>query len=126
VKTRFLCLVALPLAGMVAVSCHVKREGNPTGSGTEISQVIKFENITVSIPVLIRIPDATQEFELGVGETRTVQAHSAEGSTLFYVEIFEYRPGQDLNTARRWTGYVTVGKVVTIRQRISIQIEIHD
>ena len=114
------------MAVMVSTGCHVKRERSPTGPESETSQAIKFENITTNIPVLIRIPDANQEFELGVGETRTVEVYSAEASTIFYVEIFQNRPGTDLSTAARWTGYVAVGKVVTIRQRITIQPEIHD
>ena len=123
-KTRV--LIALMAVALTSVQCHVERQKNPAGSGSETSQVIKFENITTNIPVLIRIPDANQEFELGVGETRTVEVYSTEGSTIFYVEIFQNRPGTDLSTAARWTGYVAVGKVVTIRQRITIQPEVHD
>ena len=74
----------------------------------------------------VRIPDANQEFELAVGETKTVEVHSEEGATIFFVEIFQNRAGQDISVAPRWTGFVEVGKVVTIRQRITIQPEIHD
>ncbi|MFH1567878.1 MAG: hypothetical protein ABIL09_07735, partial [Gemmatimonadota bacterium] len=119
-------LLALALVGMGLLGCHVKRERSPTGPGSDTSQVIKFENVTDSIPVVVRIPDANQEFELGVGETRTVAVYSDEGSTIFFVQIIQNRPEQDLSVAPRWTGFVEVGKVVTIRQRITIQPEVHD
>lgn len=125
-KILFLLLVILAWMGLGGLGCHVEQEKNPTGQGSETSQVIKFENITQNIPVLIRIPDASQEFELAVGETKTVEVHSEEGFTIFFVEIFQNRPGQDISVAPRWTGFVEVGKVVTIRQRITIQPEIHD
>ncbi|MFA6110779.1 MAG: hypothetical protein WDA75_18625 [Candidatus Latescibacterota bacterium] len=125
-KAAFLTGCSLVVAGLVAAGCHVDPERSPTGSDSTASQVIKFENVTDDIPVLIRIPDANQEFELGIGEARTVQAHSASGAAVFFVEIIQNRPGQDISVAPRWTGYVQVGKVVTIRQRITIQPEVHD
>lgn len=125
-KVSFMLLAALSLMGLGLLGCHVERETSPTGPGAGESQVIKFENVTQNIPVLVRIPDAHQEFELAVGETKTVKVYSEEGVTIFFVEIFQNRPGQDISVAPRWTGFVAVGKVVTIRQRITIQPEIHD
>ena len=126
VKIPFLFLLLLASMGPGGLGCHVDQETSSTGSGSETSQVIKFENITQNIPVLVRIPDANQEFELAVGETKTVEVHSEEGAAVFFVEIFQNRPNQDISVAPRWTGFVEVGKVVTIRQRITIQPEIHD
>lgn len=125
-KTRFLLLVALPLAGIVAVSCHVKQEGGPAGPDSQTSQVIKFENTSTNMPVVVRIPDANQEFGLEGGESKTVEAYSAEGSTIFYVEVFRGRLGDDLTTVQRWTGYAAVDKVVTIFYRLGLHVEVHD
>jgi len=126
VKVSFMLLAMLSFAGLCLVGCRIEQETSPTGPGTGGGQVIKFENITRSIPVLVKIPDAHHEFELAVNEKKTVEVYSEEGATVFYVEIFENFPGRDISTARRWTGFVAVGKVVTIRQRLCIQIEIHD
>jgi len=117
---------ALAVLVVAAGGCHVDQEPGTVGPGSGADQVIKFENVTTNIPVLIRIPDANQEFELAVGDSRTVEVYSLEGSTTFYVEIFQNRPNQDISVAPRWTGYIEVGKVVTIRQRITIQPDIHD
>jgi len=119
-------LLAWMAAALLVAGCHVDPERNPAGGDEGASQLIKFENVTSDIPVLVRIPDAGQEFHLGVGETRTVEVHSTTGATVFFVEIYQNRPGQDISVAPRWTGYVEVGKVVTIRQRITIQREVHD
>jgi len=126
VKILYLFVVVLLWMGLGGLGCHVDQEKSPTGPGSGTSQVIKFENVTQNIPVLVRIPDANQEFELAVGETKTVEVYSEGGTTIFFVEIFQNRPGQDISVAPRWTGFVEVGKVVTIRQRITIQPEIHD
>ncbi len=116
----------LLLLGLIASACRIKQEKDPTGPGSHVSQVIRFNNITTNIPVLIRIPDAYHEFELEVGDSRTVEVHSEQQATVFFVEIIHNRPGQDLSSAPRWTGFVEVGKTVTIRQRITIQPEVHD
>ena len=125
-RRSLLLLCGLALGALGTAGCHVEQERNPAGADSETSQVIKFENVTANIPVLIRIPDANQEFTLAVGESRTVEVYSAEGSTIFFVEIIQNRASQDISVAPRWSGYVAVGKVVTILQRITIQPEIHD
>ena len=125
-KVLSILLTVLSLMAFGLLGCRIKQETSPTGPGAEGSQVIKFENVTQNIPVLVRIPDAHQEFELAVGEMKTVEVYSEEGVTIFFVQIFQNRPGQDISVAPRWTGFVEVGKVVTIRQRITIQPEIHD
>mgnify|MGYP001025472851 CR=1 FL=1 len=123
---RMRSVLACLVGSMLVFGCHVDPERDPTGPGGGTSSVIKFENVTDDIPVLVRIPDAAQEFALGIGERRTVEVHSAEDATVFFVEIYQNRPGQDISVAPRWTGFVEVGKVVTIRQRITIQPEVHD
>lgn len=124
-KASVICMDLALVLGLAGIGCHVDQETD-TSAGFEVSQVIKFENVTDNIPVLVRIPDANQEFELGVGESRTVPVHGGEGITTFFVQIFQNRPQDDISTAPRWTGFVEIGKVVTIRQRITIQPEVHD
>jgi hypothetical protein len=111
------------LAGLGAVGCHVKQELNPSGPGSETSQVIKFENLYSE--VLIRIPDAHQEFFLKAQQSRTVEVHSDDEITTFYVEIIRVSSsytGDLALVAYRWSGFVNVGQRVTIQHisRISV------
>ena len=120
-KVPFVLLAVLSLMAFGLLGCRIKQEASPTGPGAGGSQVIKFENRTRH-GVLVRILDAHQEFELAVGETKTVEAYSEEGATVFFVQIFQ--SGRDISVAPRWTGFVEVGKIVTI-QHIS-RVQIHD
>jgi len=111
---RLALLPALVTSVALAVpACHVEREATASGPGSSTSPVIKFQNLTRH-GLLIRIPDAHQEFEVGAEEERTVEVHSEDGVTVFYVEIL--RSGYaDMSVAPRWTGYVGIGKRVTVQ-----------
>ena len=111
-KTASILLRLVLLVGLGGPGCHVEQEKSVNGLGADASQVIKFENLTQH-GVLIRIPDAHQEFELGIDERRTVEVRSEEGITVFYVEI--YQANWDISVAPRWTGFVGIGKRVTIQ-----------
>ncbi|MFC1527009.1 hypothetical protein ACFL6X_09405 [Candidatus Latescibacterota bacterium] len=109
--SRFVSLVVLMALG--GLGCHVDRETSVNGPDEGTSEVIKFENLTRH-GVLVRIADAHQEFELGVDEGRTVEVHSDDGIAIFFVEI--YHSGYaDISVAPRWTGFVGIGKRVTIQ-----------
>jgi len=128
VSTRSLFPTILTLASVLLAGCHVEYKG--TEAGRTGVRMVKFENLTDNIPVHVIIPDAHQEFDLAVGETKTVELFSEDDATTFFVEIVEARNIGGSETAQRksWTGYVgeSLGHVVTIRQRISTQIEVHD
>ena len=101
--------------------CHVERQSSASGPGSGVSPVIKFENLTRHA-LLIRIPDAFQEFELDRDVERTVEVYSEEGIDVFYVEIL--RSGYaDMSVAPRWTGFVGIGKRVTVQHisRVTIR-----
>ena len=100
------------LTGFGSASCHVKQELNPSGPGSTISQVIKFESL-LTYEVDISIPDANQAFRLGANQSRTVEVHSDDDITTFYVEILQ--ASMDPSVARRWTGFVSIGQRVTIQ-----------
>ena len=127
-STRLLFWTALGLASVLLAGCHVEYKGVEAQKAGV--RVVKFENLTDNIPVHVSIPDAHQEFDLAVGETKTVELFSEDDATTFFVEIVEDRRIGGAETAQRksWTGYVgeSLGHVVTIRQRISTQIEVHD
>lgn len=100
--------------------CHVNQELNPNGPGSETSQVIKFENLTGQV-LLVRIPDANQEFELGGNQSQTVEVYSEDGISTFFVEIF--LTNRDISVAARWKGFVEVGKRVTIQHISRVYVE---
>ena len=108
------------LACLSLSSCHVKQELNPSGPGSEVSQVIKFESL-LTYELLIRIPDANQEFNLGANQSRTVEVYSEDGITTFYVEIFDAR--RDPSVAGRWTGFVTIGQRVTVQHIARVYVD---
>ena len=108
------------LAGLWSSACHVKQELNPNGPGEEASQVIKFESL-LTYELLIRIPDAHQEFKLGANQNRTVEVYSEDGITTFYVEIFDAT--RDISVAGRWTGFVSIGQRVTIQHIARVYID---
>ena len=117
---RATALAGILFLACAVAGCHVDQELNPSGPGAGASQVIKFENITGSI-LLIRIPDAKQDFELGGNQSRTVEVYSEDGITTFFVEII--RGNQDIATAARWSGFVDVGKRVTIQHISRVYVE---
>ena len=112
----------LVLLGLAGSACRIKQEADLTGPGSHVSQVIRFNNLT-GIPVLVQIPDAHHEFELSVGDSRTVEVHSDQQATVFFVRIINNQPGQDISVAPRWTGYVEMGKTVNIQHISRIYIE---
>ena len=123
VRASLRLLAVVSCLGFFLLGCRIEQEASPTGPGMGGDQVIKFENLT-SHGVVVKIPDAHHEFELEVGETKTVEVYSEEGATVFFVQIFQNYPGRDITLARRWTGFVPVGKIVTI-QHIS-RVQVHD
>ncbi len=108
------------LMTLVGLGCHVEREESVNDPDADTSQVIKFENLTRH-GLLVRIADAHQEFELGVDERRTVEVHSDDGIATFFVEIF-HSGYADISVAPRWTGYVGIGKRVTIQHISRVNI----
>ena len=119
-KTASIMLRLVLLMGVGGLGCHVEQEKIVNGPGADASQVIKFENLTRH-GVLIRIPDAHQEFELGADQKRTVEVHAEDGITIFFVEIFQ--SGRDISVAPRWTGFVEIGKRVAIQHISRVYIE---
>lgn len=115
-------VVLLVLIGLVGLACHIEQETDPTGPGSHLTQVIRFVNLA-SAAVLVQIPDAHHEFELGVGDARTVEVHSEQEAAVFFVRIISLHPGQDTSVAPRWTGFVEVGKTVNIQHISRIYIE---